>query len=75
MTNGANPIPAYLEWPGFAGVAGFVYVELSSILFLEPASSTKPQFPSVNDVGLRVTKGAGFTLLCPAQAFPVATYR
>lgn len=72
MTNGANPIPAYLEWPG---VTDFVYIKLSSILFLEPASSTKPQFPSVNDVGLRVTKGAGFTLLCPAQAFPVATYR
>lgn len=51
------------------------YRTVSSVLFLEPASSTKPQFPSVNDVGLRVTKGMGFTLLCPAQAFPVATYR
>lgn len=53
----------------------FVHIGLSSVLFLEPASSTKPQFPSVNDVGLRITKGTGFTLLCPAQAFPVATYR
>ncbi|KAI4500648.1 hypothetical protein M0802_004240 [Mischocyttarus mexicanus] len=43
--------------------------------FLEPASSTKPRFPSVNDVGLRVTKDTSFTLLCPAQAYPVATYR
>ncbi|XP_033297107.1 Down syndrome cell adhesion molecule-like protein Dscam2 isoform X18 [Bombus bifarius] len=45
------------------------------LVITEPASSSKPQFPSVNDVGLRVTKGTGFSLLCPAQAFPVATFR
>ena len=43
--------------------------------FLEPASSSKPQFPSVNDVGLRVIKDTSVTLLCPAQAYPVATFR
>ncbi|CAL7934267.1 unnamed protein product [Xylocopa violacea] len=45
------------------------------LVITEPASSSKPQFPSVNDVGLRVTKGTGLSLLCPAQAFPVATFR
>ncbi|KAH0567640.1 hypothetical protein KQX54_011180 [Cotesia glomerata] len=42
---------------------------------LEPASSSKPKFPSVNDIGVRVNKDSSFTMLCPAQAYPVATFR
>ncbi|KAK0091471.1 hypothetical protein PV326_003178 [Microctonus aethiopoides] len=70
------PVPLYR--------IGITYIETSNdgnpfpafiINLFEPASSSKPKFPSVNDIGVRIVKDSSFTMLCPAQAYPIATFR
>lgn len=45
-------------------------------VFIEPVGSSIPKFPTMDNVrGFQVMRGQSFTLLCPAQGFPVPTYR
>lgn len=41
----------------------------------EPVGSTKPKISGDKIQGLEERSGLGFSLLCPAQAFPVPFYR
>lgn len=65
-----------------------IFVMLSSLLyvvvhricfqfhFIEPVGSSVPKFASVAKTqGLETKSNQSFTLLCPAQGYPVPTYR
>jgi hypothetical protein len=44
--------------------------------FIEPVGSSIPKFPTMDNVrGFQVMRDQTFTLLCPAQGFPLPTYR
>jgi len=44
--------------------------------FIEPVASARPKFPSLADSQtFKVYLGGAMTLLCPAQGFPVPSYR
>lgn len=44
--------------------------------FVEPIASARPKFPSLADSQtFKVYLGGAMTLLCPAQGFPVPSYR
>lgn len=44
-------------------------------LFLEPVSSTKPKFPTDDIHTSLVRIRSSFQMLCPAQGYPVSSYR
>lgn len=58
-----------------------VRMDVSSVIFflvspLEPVASTRPKFPSLADSqAFKMILGGAMTLLCPAQGFPVPSYR
>ncbi|XP_026825578.1 Down syndrome cell adhesion molecule-like protein Dscam2 isoform X22 [Ooceraea biroi] len=46
------------------------------LVITEPVASARPKFPSLADSqGFKVYLGGAMTLLCPAQGFPVPSYR
>ncbi|XP_076390047.1 Down syndrome cell adhesion molecule 1 isoform X23 [Megachile rotundata] len=46
------------------------------LVITEPVASTRPKFPSLADSQtFKVVLGGAMTLLCPAQGFPVPSYR
>lgn len=45
-------------------------------LFSEPIGSTKPKFPTIIDsLGFRGEQLRALTLLCPAQGYPLPSFR
>ncbi|XP_033178609.1 Down syndrome cell adhesion molecule-like protein Dscam2 isoform X37 [Bombus impatiens] len=46
------------------------------LVITEPVASTRPKFPSLADSqAFKMVLGGAMTLLCPAQGFPVPSYR
>ncbi|XP_061930184.1 cell adhesion molecule Dscam2 isoform X34 [Apis cerana] len=46
------------------------------LVITEPVASTRPKFPSLADLqAFKMALGGAMTLLCPAQGFPVPSYR
>jgi hypothetical protein len=53
-----------------------LYSDWHNFNFIEPVGSSIPKFPTMDNVrGFQVMRDQSFTLLCPAQGFPVPTYR
>lgn len=55
-----------------------VYSCLHSVLItpLEPVGGSVPKFPNVDKIrGFETKLSACYTLLCPAQGFPLPTYK
>ena len=45
------------------------------MIFIEPVGSTKPKFPNSDIVQISSEGMMEITLLCPAQGFPVPSFR
>lgn len=52
------------------------YKVLRYFRYAEPVGSVRPKFPSMDNInGLSTSSSDNIPLLCPAQGFPVPSYR